>query len=198
MTLEHFLSQPGSIVTGLHLLGVALGIGGATVADILFFRFLKNYRISKGEKSILEICSKILWLALLILFVTGIGLFSLDAENLLTNGKFQMKMIALGIIFVNGVALNMIVTPWLLKIPFDAPSKTMTSKVRLMRHLSFMLGAVSFVSWYFIFCISALRDVVLPLGPLFILYSTCIGLGIIGSQFFEQRISKKAHKEKRN
>lgn len=197
MTLEHFLSQPGSIITGLHLLGVALGIGGATIADILFFRFLKNYRISKGEKAILETCSKLLWLALLILFITGIGLFFLDSENLLTNGKFQMKMIALGIIFVNGIALNMIVTPWLLKIPFDAPSKTMTSKVRLMRHLSFMLGAVSFVSWYFIFCISALRDVVLPLGPLFILYSTCIGLGIIGSQFFERHISKQALKEKR-
>lgn len=197
MSLEQFLAQPGSLITILHLFGVALGIGGATITDILFFRFLKNYRISKGEKAILEICSKFLWLALLILFITGIGLFSLDSENLILNGKFQMKMIALGVIFVNGVVLNMIVTPWLLKIPFDAPSRAISSKVRLMRHLSFMLGAVSFVSWYFIFAISALRDVVLPLGPLFILYSTCIGLGIIGSQFFEQYISKQAHKEKR-
>src|SRR3989344_7244119 len=42
------LTEYRPTITMLHLLGLALGLGGATISDIFFFRFLKDYRISEA------------------------------------------------------------------------------------------------------------------------------------------------------
>src|SRR3989344_1068910 len=36
-------------ILGLHVLGLALGLGGATCTDLFFFKFLKDFRISHEE-----------------------------------------------------------------------------------------------------------------------------------------------------
>lgn len=40
-----------------HFLGVALGLGGATITDIFFFKFLKDFRISEWEADVMHTLS---------------------------------------------------------------------------------------------------------------------------------------------
>jgi hypothetical protein len=47
----------------MHLLGVVLGLGGATIADLLFFKFLREFEISKKDAEILRLLSRVIVIA---------------------------------------------------------------------------------------------------------------------------------------
>ena len=45
-TVIRFFSQYKGIFVGLHLFGLVLGLGGATISDIMFFKFLRDFQVS--------------------------------------------------------------------------------------------------------------------------------------------------------
>lgn len=99
----------------LHVLGVSLGLGGAVITDLFFFKFLKDLRISNEEADTLRTLSNIIWSAIIVLIVTGVGLFWPQSERLLDSGKFLTKIIAVIVLVINGFMLNFLIAPRLVE-----------------------------------------------------------------------------------
>jgi len=191
LTLPVVLEEFTRISTILHLLGVSLGLGAATITDIFFFRFLKDYKISKGESETLDVLSEVIWVALGILFISGILLFIPKADVLAESGKFLTKIVALVLLSLNGFALNLIIAPKLIELHFAEEDTVETNELKRLRRLAFALGAISLTSWYFVFVLGSLRGVTFSFVPLISIYVVLLVVAITGSQIFGHVLRKK-------
>lgn len=183
-----FLYTP---IVMLHLVGFALGVGGATVSDILFLKFLKDFKIDVRENKVLKIMSQIIWFGLLLIIISGIGLYLPRAEELLQSSKFLLKMVVVAVIVVNGALLNLLVSPRLMQISIDymdpeKPTVLRVGQVNSFRKFSFALGAISFGSWYTALILGVLDRIPLPFIQLLGIYIGIIIILVIGSQIFER------------
>lgn len=172
----------------LHLVGAALGVGAATITDLLFFNFLKDFRVSEKENEIFRLMSQVIWFALIIIILSGIGLFLPDSERLLASPKFLVKMIVVAVIIVNGAALNIFVAPRMVKICFGGPHEHEEGELHHLRRLSYALGAISLVSWYSAFILGFLDASPLPFLPLLGVYALLVALAVAGSQIMDRFI----------
>ncbi|MBI4276672.1 vitamin K epoxide reductase family protein [Candidatus Uhrbacteria bacterium] len=177
----------------LHVFGVALGLGGATISDIFFFRFLKDFRISEFEADVLRTLSQVIWLALAIIVLSGIGLYLPESARLLQASKFIVKMIIVVVLTVNGAALGLYLAPKLVTISFGGKHAHESGELRRLRKIAFALGAVSIVSWYSAFILGGLRTVPLSIPVLLALYIGILGAAIVGSQIMERMFRQRAH-----
>src|SRR3989338_3120849 len=180
------------IVIG-HFLGVALGLGAATITDIFFFKFLKDFRISEWEAEVMRTLSQIIWFALALLVLTGLGLYLPVAEELNQSAKFLVKMVVVAVIIINGAFLNLLVAPKLVKISFGEKHRHATGELHHIRKIAFALGAISIVSWYSAFILGMLRTLPIEFSSLLLIYLFILGGAIIGSQFMERFFVKQAN-----
>ncbi len=186
------LSEYSGLILILHILGAALGLGSATISDVLFFKFLRDSKISEWEADVLGTLSQVIWLCLAIIIVTGIGLYLPDSARLNESPKFLVKMFIVAVIIINGAFLNLWITPRLVKISFAGGFHTHEEgKLHYARRFSFALGAVSTISWYSAFILGSLRES--PGGFLTILgaYLLLLAVGIMASQIMERLYTKK-------
>lgn len=187
--------------TILHLVGVILGVGSATVTDIFFFRFISDKHISASEAKLMDILTKIIWAALAVLIVTGIMLYIPNMDRLNESGKFLTKLVGLLVLVLNGMILGRYIRPRLTKIDFSNNNMSrfgLSHEVnRKMRIYTTLSGAVSIASWYFIFTLGALRGITFPFSYGITAYIFVLILAACGSLIFESGIAKKLKKKLR-
>lgn len=181
------------IVLILHLLGFALGVGGATFADIFFFKFLRDFKITKEEDNILRTMSQIIWVGLFIAIISGIGLYLPMQEVLNESSKFLTKVVVVTIITVNGAFLNLLISPRLVAMSFKKEMLNV-ARVHRMRKLSFALGAISFTSWYSAFILGTLKSLPFTFPQVLAMYIGLLVVAIIGSQIMERLFVHKYSK----
>ena len=174
-----------------HTVGFVLGVGGATVSDVLFFKFLKDLKISHTESETLDAVSRVIWLGLVVVIVSGIGLYLMDAERLNDSSKFLTKMVVVAVIAVNGLALNLKVSPRVRRISFEMHHRHVSGELRTLRRIAFALGAVSIVSWYAALFLGAMRGLPFGATSLLTVYALIVVGAISVSQVAEHLISKK-------
>lgn len=170
------------IVRTVHILGVALGVGAATITDVFFFRFLKDFKISRMESGLMSTLTLVIWFALAILIASGAALYFQDMERLNQSSKFLTKMIIVGVIIINGITLNLFISPRLVKISSD----------KHIRRIAFALGAISITSWYSAFLLGMFRAVPLNFAALVSIYGTLLLLAVVASQVMERIYAKRA------
>ncbi len=171
-----------------HAIGAALGLGGATVADILFFKFLKDFRIAEWEADVLKKLSQIIWFALAVLVITGIGLYLPNADILNQTPKFLVKVIIVGIIILNGAFLNLYISPRLVKISFGEKHPHEKGELKKERQLAFAMGAISIVSWYSAF-ILGMYDPNIGFQLLLGIYLLIVAAAVLASQILEKNLA---------
>jgi|JI10StandDraft_1071094.scaffolds.fasta_scaffold41236_6 uncharacterized membrane protein len=185
--IPYLVEYKGFIVL-IHGIAAAIGLGAATTTDFLFFRFLKDKKISQGESDIMDALSKVIWMALGLMIITGVGIYLPQTDVLNHTAKFLAKMTVLGVIIINGFALNIVIAPRLTKINFDKDVAAENDSKDFIRHLAFALGAVSITSWYFVFIMGSLRKVSLSYDILILIYLAVLIVGLLGSQLFAERV----------
>ena len=180
LTMTAFIQDHYTIVLALHLLAMAVGIGGATVSDILFFKFLKDYRISKKEAEVLHVLKDVILSAMLLIAVSGIALF-IGKPELGSSGPFLVKTIAATVLIINGICLHAFIAPHLIHLDLKGSQKMS----RVWHRLAFALGAISLCSWYSVFLLASLKSM-LPqdFSALLKIYLLVLTSGVIGSQVF--------------
>lgn len=192
--LLEFLKTPLLI---MHLVGFALGVGGATITDILFYRFLKDFKITKEEDSIFQVMSQVIWAGLFIAIISGLGLYLPNAEALNESVKFLVKVIVVAVVTINGAVLNLVVSPRLVDMSFKNEDEMKNSvdvkKTARFRKIAFALGAISIVSWYSAAILGAIESVSISFGELLGIYIGILIIAIIGSQIAENLFYKKAN-----
>lgn len=144
--LVEFFRDYAQIFTALHLLGVAFGLGGATVSDILFFKFIRDGKVDKNEKEALLVVSKIIWVGVALLFVSGVAMLIPRSDYLLHNSRFILKMVVVGVVVTNGIILNKFFAPHLDSLTFKGDILSSKS-FKLFRKMA-VFGTISFISWY--------------------------------------------------
>ncbi|MDQ5929674.1 MAG: hypothetical protein QG594_1455 [Bacteroidota bacterium] len=187
--------------TLLHLFGVILGVGSATITDILFFKFVQNKHVNGKEAKLMDILSSIIWVALLILVVSGIMLYIPSIDRLNESGKFLTKAVALLVLIINGICLGYFIRPKLTKIDFSNNNVSRFGLSHLvnrkMRRWATICGAISISSWYFIFILGGLRGVTFPVIRGLFVYAIVLAIAIIGSFIFEggawQKLKRRIH-----
>ncbi len=193
--LPELLSQHRTFIIVLHALAGAVGVGTATITDILFFKFLKDYKISQSEHDLMNTLSNVIWFALGLIVITGIGLYIPESERLLNSSKFITKVTAVFVLILNGVMLNLIVSPKLMEITFGAEHEHIKGELKTLRKLSFALGAISISSWYLVFILGSLKKI--PVTPKMgiLLYFVLLLVAITFSQLFDRYMVAKRKKE---
>jgi uncharacterized membrane protein len=186
--LHVFLLEYKTVIVILHALSAALGMGTVMVTDVFFMKFLKDYRISESESEILDTLSQVVWFALGMLILTGAALYIPSSAELLLKTKFIAKVVIVGVVVVNGVLLNLLVAPKLIKISFGEESIDGPDQLHNLRRFAFAFGGVSIVSWLCTFILGSIRSIPLSVGAILGIYLAIIIVTVIGSQLYDLKI----------
>ena len=150
--ITQFLADPNNgYRTGLrffHFIGLAMGLGGATLLDLMLLRFFVRGRITEDTYSVFAFASRVVDAGLRLLWITGLGflfLYALTAPELLTNPKVHAKLAIVAILTLNGFFIHQIILPSLRR----QIGQTLFAGVTRTRRVIFVTsGAISVVSWY--------------------------------------------------
>jgi uncharacterized membrane protein len=183
------LTRYQHILLVIHGMSVVAGFGGAIVTDMLFFRFLKDLRISTAESAIMSHVSQLIWAAIAGIVLSGIGLVITAWPFILLLPKFQAKMLIVAIIITNGALLHFIIRPKLSDM-FFGELKAGEPRARLIRRLAFALGAISSSSWLSAFILGSLDALPLSFPVIAGSYSAILLAAIIGSQTLEHLLAR--------
>lgn len=194
-SLVALLAQYKGFIIILHALSAAIGVGAATITDIFFFKFLKDYRISESEHSIMETLSGVIWVALGLLVITGVGLYLPESERFLASSKFLTKVVAVSVLIINGVLLNLSISPRMMEITFGDNFSHQKGELHFMRKLAFALGAISISSWYVVFILGSLKSIPVTPRTGITLYLLLLVVAVVGSQIFDRFLIAKRKKE---
>lgn len=189
--LHVFLLEYKTVIVIFHALSAALGMGTVMVTDVFFMKFLKDYKITRDESDILDTLSQVVWFALGMLILTGVGLFLPTSAAYLAKTKFVVKLIIVGVVVVNGILLNLLVAPKLVKISFGEEPVEYPHELHHLRKLAFAFGAVSIVSWFSTFVLGSLRSLPFSVTQLLIIYIVIVLGAVIGSQIFDYKITHR-------
>ncbi len=177
-----------SVARSVHIVSAIVGIVSALCADFLFFRALKDYKISQLELKRMQLCSKVIWAALASIVFTGVVLLLSDIAWYIASAKFLAKMSIVGVIIANGFLLNKYISPHLSSMQFGSRKSSMRRK------MAFALGAVSITSWVSVFTIATRESILFPYAAIMVMYASVLCMAIIFSQVFEWALSaRKIH-----
>jgi len=176
------------LLVAFHLIGLTLGLGGASISDFTFLGELrKQGRVAPETVSRMKSFSQMVWIGLTILSLSGLGLILLDHGQDLYLPGFQAKMVVVAILVLNGLWLNFYATPKLAKLSFSE-SYALKSAAWRERKLIFIFGAISVTSWYGAFFIAMFKQlVVLP----FLGYLAVYGIVLAGAIAMALRMERK-------
>ena len=140
-----------------HLIGIAIGAGGAYMSDFMFFSAMKDLKISHTEMRFLHLGGKVVWLGIVILVISGLTLFMMNPEQYLNSAKFLSKMTVVGIIIANGMFFHLMHIPRIRRhVGEHLPSSDeFTRKITPL----FISGAVSVISWTAAIVLGAWRGI---------------------------------------
>ncbi|MEM7709264.1 MAG: hypothetical protein AAF264_00600 [Pseudomonadota bacterium] len=179
--LRHlFMHDPGTTaMTGLrfvHFIGLAIGLGGATMLDLMLLRFFVRQRIASETLSIFEFSSRIVGCGLWILWFTGLGfltIYALDDASKLTNPKVHAKLVIVLLLTMNGLFIHRRILPVLKDRVGQCLFTGMAPRQRVVLTVS---GSISAVSWYVPVALGAfsqLNDLV-PASAILAIYATLL------------------------
>lgn len=185
-TIE-FFKEYKTISVIVHVLSVIVGMGTALVSDILFNLYIKDKKIQAHENRTLGTLSKIVWISLIFIVLSGLALFISDPIKYSQSVKFLVKMTVVGVIIVNGYMFWRTIHPALRKINFT--DTNMHHKYVKLRKASFAMGAISLASWLSAFVLGMLGHIPLSYLEAIVGYvAICFG-GILFSQIMEYRLT---------
>ncbi len=190
-------------ITLFHIIGVAIGVGGATVSDVLFFRALADRKISKDELALLHTLGMMLWVGLFILIASGLGFLGLQFANTgnihyLNETWFQAKMTIIAILSTNALVMHWYIFPFMeahtgKKLNFTI----MQPKLALFA----TTGVVSIGSCYTALVLGVTRGLDFTYGLIINLYLVLLTFGILvaytllASAIFKKPIKKNTSAE---
>lgn len=162
-----------------HLLGLALGAGGAFTSDMLYMKSLKDKKISIDEMKLISAGGMMVWIGLLVLTISGLLLMSLSWDTYILSTKFIAKMIVVLIIALNGVAIHHIYLPKMRKLV--GKDLVQSKDFIQMSWFLYISGAVSFVSWITATVLGAFKIIPFTVVNILSVYLTVVVVAVLGA-----------------
>ena len=178
----------------VHLIGLAIGIGAATVLDLLILRSLVKGRVSRELAGLAASTSTVVAAGLVLLWLSGIGfLFHYYFENPvgLTNPKVWAKIAIVAILTINGFFIHKAVLPLLRRNAGSA----LFDRVPPARKLAFLAaGAISATSWYVPLALGAVKEInyVVSVETILAVYAVVLTFAVACVTVGERVLSRSA------
>ncbi len=173
----------------VHVFAVVVGMGAAIISDVLFNFYIKDKKINPTENKTLEVLSRVIWISLGLIVLSGLTIFLSDPLTYADSTKFIVKMIIVFVIILNGYLFWKITHKSLKKINFT--DTNIHHKYVRIRRLSFAFGSVSLVSWLAAFILGSIDTISVLFGVAMGIYTAIIIFAIIASQIVEYVITHK-------
>ena len=149
--LQVLLSDPAWIGTGLrvvHFCGLVLGVGAATLLDLIIARFILMRGISYEHVYVVDFSSKIITIGLGLLWISGIGFlvhYGVFEPAKLQNPKIWAKIAIVAVLSINGLLVHYFVLP---RIRNQVGKRLLDGLSPFDCSLVLLAGTVSTISWY--------------------------------------------------
>ncbi|OCP38094.1 hypothetical protein [Ensifer sp. LC163] len=178
------LDPVAALKTGLrilHFIGLALGLGAATVLDLMIVRFFIKGKVAPEHWAVFHFGSKIVNWGLILLWVTGIGFmtyYGYFEPIKLGNEKVWAKMTIVAILTVNGAFIHAVILP---KVKMQIGRSLMEGMSTKQRSTFLISGAVSATSWYVPLMLGALPQLnfVVPMTVILMAYGLLLAAAIV-------------------
>ena len=173
--------QPKTLIKVFHLAGLALGLGGAILLDMLAIRFLIKQRISKEFYEIFKHSSQVVFWGLCVLWLSGIAYliyYCLADHHSLSNQKVWAKLFIVVILSVNGWWIHHRILPLIQNNINGYLFKALSLK---QRRILLCSSVISILSWGIPLLLGACKELNFCISAftiLFIYFSLLI-LGLI-------------------
>ncbi len=163
----------------VHLVGVVIGAGSAYFGDYTFMGAMRSNVVTPERLARMGKVSRNVWIGVLIIVLSGVGLFLGDPTGYLASDKFIAKMIIVAVVIINGAVLHFVHFKVLEQVVGE-PLKTSLRyrKASFGMHIS---GGVSAVSWASAIVLGFFHSVPLSLSSLLGIYVLLLALSIGGS-----------------
>ncbi|MBI4272596.1 vitamin K epoxide reductase family protein [Candidatus Uhrbacteria bacterium] len=173
-----------------HIIAYAIGLGVATILDIFFFKFLKDFRISEWEHDVLHTISQVLWFAFGFVVLTGIALYMPESEIQNQSPSFlaHLSIIVAQLLVLS--ILNLLITPRLVHISLKEKHAHTSGELHSVRKWGYALSALSFVSWYYAFFLAFVQITDVGIEMFLGVYAGIGLVAVIFSQFIDRTIGK--------
>ncbi|GJD81193.1 hypothetical protein [Methylobacterium gregans] len=147
-----------TLLIALHLVGLCLGLGGATMLDFWILRWMRWGSLPREIARIFLFISKVVSVGIALLWFSGLGflmVYALESPEKLQNPKLWAKMTVVAVLTLNGLLIHALVLPGVLR---DV-GRPMLDGISGTRTGVFLVsGAVSGVSWYTAFALGLMRE----------------------------------------
>ncbi|WP_245524315.1 hypothetical protein [Methylobacterium nonmethylotrophicum] len=147
-----------TLLVGLHLIGLCLGLGGATMLDFWILRWMRWGGLPGEIARMFLFVSKVVTVGIGLLWLSGLGflaVYAVESPEKFDNPKLWAKLAVVLALTINGLLIHAVVLPGVLR-DIGRPMLDGVSGVRTGIFL--VSGAVSGVSWYTAFALGLLRE----------------------------------------
>jgi len=174
-----------TILLIVHIFGAIVGAGGAFTSDWIFLSSIKDSTINETEIRFIELGSRMVWIGLIILIISGLALFSLAPEQYLASGKFLAKMSIVGILTLNGLLFHLVYIPLFGRnlnspIPLSVDFKHKSTFIMIS-------GAISMISWSSAIILGVIKKIPYGYKEIMSVYLLIVLFGIISAIFMKKR-----------
>ena len=161
-------SDPAWIKTGLrvvHFCGLVLGVGAATLLDLIIARFILMRGISYEHVYVVDFSSKIVTIGLVLLWISGIGFlvhYGVFDPAKLQNPKIWAKIAIVAVLSINGLLVHYFVLP---RIRNQVGKRLLDGLSQFDCSLVLLAGTVSAISWYVPLILGAIPNLTMSFLP---------------------------------
>jgi hypothetical protein len=137
----------------LHIFGVIVAVGSATIVDYLHLIGLKKRNLEKSFVKIYPYITNMINFSLFLIYITGIILLT-QKPSLLSSPLFLTKLGLVLIVTINGIYLQKVVSPNL----DSCVIKGTKHCTKFVLNSSAISGSISIVTWYSIVILSLTKN----------------------------------------
>ncbi|MEX2436533.1 MAG: vitamin K epoxide reductase family protein [Candidatus Paceibacterota bacterium] len=172
-------------------LGFIFGIGGATAAVFIFMKFLEDYNLDHKEVDTLKSFYESIWLGLALVFISKYSLYIIHAQTLSSSSLFHAEMIGLFVVLIAGVVFKIILSPFLVVLPFKKEKEGDKKSISLesVQRTTILTGAIALASWYFSFFTNYIPEY--SISTLMVIYLIFLLSAVILAIILNNSINKK-------
>lgn len=165
----------------MHFIGLALGLGAATLLDLTLLRFFVPGTITNENWKLVHFSANVVNFGLIVLWISGIGFivhYSLFDPVKLTNEKIWAKFAIVGVLSVNGAFIHTVILP---RIRAQVGKTLFAGMSRFQRSTFLVSGAISATSWYVPVVLGAFPQLNFSVPATTILLTYAVLLGLIAA-----------------
>ncbi len=177
-----------TIIKITHLFGLALGIGGALLLDLIIFNFFHKRTITDEKFEILKQSTRVVTFGLVLLWLSGVAYLLYYAayfEQGLHNPKVWAKVAIVSVLTVNGLLIHHFILPHIQA----RTGKTLFHDCNRRQQLIMLSASViSVVSWLMPLALGSCKELNFSVhwSDILLAYAAILAAGIVAVQLINR------------